>query len=180
MHACMRAYIHTCIHACIPIYLPTYDELQETYCTNATSKCYRITGEYLRNVASKMPNNKAPGRDKLVSYCLKYLTPLHSPLKSLLQQANQNTLELPDIPKNVHTHVEKNYRPIACLNTSYKLFTGFPNILLDDHCTSNSIITVEQAGGKKGSLGCTDQLLMNKMLLDEVREYRRNLLQERV
>ena len=38
-----------------------------------------------------------------------------------------------------------------------------------------NIIAVEQAGGKKGSWGCTDQLLINKMVFDEVRDQRRNL-----
>ena len=49
------------------------------------------------------------------------------------------------------------------------------NIFIEDHCTTNEIITLEQAGGKKGSWGCSDQLLINKMVLDEVRKYRRNL-----
>ena len=34
---------------------------------------------------------------------------------------------------------------------------------------------MEQAGGKPGSWGCTDQLLINKMILDEVKKNRRNL-----
>ena len=93
-------------------------------------------------------------------------------------------MEMPDwlvvsmtniLPKNVDTHLEKNYRPIACQNITYKLYTGILNYFLYDHCTTNNIITVEQAGGKKGWWGCTDQLLINKMILDEVRSNRRNL-----
>ena len=161
-----------------------YDDLQNFYCKEATGKCYTITEEDFRKVISKMPNNKAPGTDKIVSYWLKYLTPLHPQLLSLLKEVNQNTLDLPTwlvtsrtviTPKNADTHLEKNYRPIACLNTTYKLFTGILNTFLEDHCSSNNIIAVEQAGGKKGSWGCTDQLLINKMVFDEVREYRRNL-----
>ena len=79
------------------------------------------------------------------------------------------------LPKNPNTHQAKNYRPIACLNTTYKLFTGILNIFVEDHCTSNNIITLEQAGGKKGSWGCIDQLLINKMVMDEVRTHRRNI-----
>ena len=71
--------------------------------------------------------------------------------------------------------MEKNYRPIACLNTMYKIYTGILNVFIEDHCSTNDIITLEQAGGKKGSWGCSDQLLINKMVLDEVRKYRRNL-----
>ena len=79
------------------------------------------------------------------------------------------------LPKNTETEKAKNYRPIACLNIMYKLYTGILNQFIDDHCESNSIITIEQAGGKKGSWGCTDQLLINKMILDEVRKLRRNI-----
>ena len=79
------------------------------------------------------------------------------------------------LPKNKNTHMEKNYRPIACLNTMYKLYTGMLNLFMEDHCITNEVITIEQAGGKKGSWGCSDQLLINKMVLDEVRRHRRNL-----
>ena len=79
------------------------------------------------------------------------------------------------LPKNKDTHMEKNYRPIACLNTMYKIYTGMLNLFIEDHCISNEVVTIEQAGGKKGSWGCSDQLLINKMVLDEVRRYRRNL-----
>ena len=64
---------------------------------------------------------------------------------------------------------------LHCQNITYKLFTGILNSFLVDHCTTNSVITLEQAGGKPGSWGCTDQLLINKMILDEVKRNRRNL-----
>ena len=71
----------------------------------------------------------------------------------------------------------KNYRPIACQNITNKTYTGiiisnFPK----DHCSINDIITLEQAGGKKGSCSCADHLLVNKMILEQVRNNRRNLL----
>ena len=44
-----------------------------------------------------------------------------------------------------------------------------------DHCNSNNIVTKEQAAGKRNSWGCTDQLLINKMIYEEVKENRRNL-----
>ena len=45
-----------------------------------------------------------------------------------------------------------------------------------DHCTVNSVVTEEQAAGKLGSQGCADQLLINKMVCDEVIKNRRNLI----
>ena len=50
------------------------------------------------------------------------------------------------------------------------------NQFLVDHCTTNNIINTEQAGGKKQSWGCTDQLLINKMILEEVQHQKRSLL----
>ena len=71
--------------------------------------------------------------------------------------------------------VANNYRPIGCQNITYKSYTGILNPFLYDHCSTNNIITVEQAGGKEGVWGCTDQLLINKVILGEVRSNRRNL-----
>ena len=62
-----------------------------------------------------------------------------------------------------------------CQNIVYKLFTGLLSSFLVDHCVENDIITLEQAGAKPGSWGCTDQLLINKMILDDVKDNRRNL-----
>ena len=50
------------------------------------------------------------------------------------------------------------------------------NSFIIDHCTTNNIITPKQAGGKQGSCGCTDQLFINKMILDEAKQHCRNLL----
>ena len=159
-------------------------ELKETYCINVNGKDYTITKEVLLKVLAKTPNNKAPGNDKLVAYWLKYLPALHPHLLNQLIQVKEEKIELPQwlvtsktiiLPKNNETHLPKNYRPIACLNSTYKLFTSILNTFLDDHCNENDVILQEQAGGKKGSWGCTDQLLINKMVFDEVREKRRNL-----
>ena len=56
-----------------------------------------------------------------------------------------------------------------------KVYTGCIASLLEEHCNENGIIYPEHAGAKKGMWGCTDQLLINKVVLDEVRKYRRNL-----
>ena len=46
---------------------------------------------------------------------------------------------------------------------------------LTDHCSQINIITLEQAAGKKVVWGCTEQLLMNKAVMSEVKKKRRNL-----
>ena len=79
------------------------------------------------------------------------------------------------LPKNQVTEAAKNYRPIACLNITYTLYTSLLNTFLEDHCTINNIITVEQAEGRRHSWGCINQLLINKMVLDQVKKQRKNL-----
>ena len=57
-----------------------------------------------------------------------------------------------------------------------KVFTAIITDFIMDHCTTNNIVTEEQAAGKVGSWGCADQLLINKMVYDEVIKNRRNLV----
>ena len=49
------------------------------------------------------------------------------------------------------------------------------NIFLTDHCNQNNIIILEQAAGKKVLWGCTEQLLVNKAVIPEVKKKRQNL-----
>ena len=56
-----------------------------------------------------------------------------------------------------------------------KVYTRCLARLIEEHCVDNNIIFPEQAGAKKGMWGCTDQLLINKVVSDEVKRYCRNL-----
>ena len=80
------------------------------------------------------------------------------------------------LPKNENTHIAKNYRPIACQNLMFKLYTSCINTFVQQHCEMNNIVTTEQAGGKRGVWGCLEQLLINKTVLNEVKQNRRNLV----
>ena len=53
------------------------------------------------------------------------------------------------IPKNENTKIAKNYRPIACLNLMYKLYTSCLNLFMQDHYESNKIATDKQQGVKR-------------------------------
>ena len=81
------------------------------------------------------------------------------------------------LPKNTETELEKNYRPIACLNIMYKIYTSCLNSFLYDHCHCHKIITTGQAAGKKGVGRCIEQLLIiNKSIMSAVRNKKRNLI----
>ena len=160
------------------------ETLEREYCKDAKAKKYSITSEVLDKVLAKSKNDGAPGTDMIRSFWIKKLQATHGVLVAEFKKVYEEGAMLPAwlvtgrtilLPKNNETKNAKNYRPIACQNITYKLFTGIVNSFLVDHCTTNDIITLEQAGGKPGSWGCTDQLMINKMILDEVKKNKRNL-----
>ena len=159
-------------------------QLETDYLPNPKLSEYKVTPELFSAVLKKMKNNGAPGHDLIRSYWIKKLHCTHSQLTKLITGLYEEDSRVPDwlatgktilIPKTEDTRSTKNLRPIACHNITYKIYTGILNKFLENHCINNDIITLEQAGGKKESWGCTDQLLINKMILDEVKKHRRNL-----
>ena len=80
------------------------------------------------------------------------------------------------LQKDNETHIPKNYRPIAYLNIMDKLFRSCLNLFLTDHVQSNNIITPEQVGGKRGVWCTTEQLLVNKIIMKEVKSLRGSLI----
>ena len=160
------------------------DKLKSTYCVDATIKEYEMTFDIFQQVLKNTKNNSAPGNDLIKCFWLKKLTSTHQPLFHQLKRIFDGEVEMEDwlplcrtmlLPKDTDTQNKSKYRPIACLNVTYKLYTGMLYTFFEDHCSVNKIITTEQAGGKKGSWGCADQLLINKMILEEVVKHRRNI-----
>ena len=62
------------------------------------------------------------------------------------------------------------------LNIMYELYTSCINVFLSDHLLRNNIIIPEQAGGKQGVFGTTEQFLINKSILNDTRKHRQNLI----
>ena len=160
------------------------NELESNYCSQVNQKTYKIDNQILEKVIAKIQNGKAPGPDGIIGYWYKKLYFYRDHMAYLFQQSLEGKYEIPAemvtaktvlLPKNTNTHIPKNYRPIACLNLMYKLHTSCINMFIQDHCESNGIITNEQAAGKKNVWGCTEQLMVNKIVLNEVRKQRRNL-----
>ena len=163
---------------------PLMKQLDKDYCNNVTQKEYNITDEVLDKVLKKMANDK-PGRDLLAGVWIKRMKSIKEKYKEELKKLLNNEKEPPEwlltsktllLPKNKITNQAQNYRPIAIQNTMYKVYTAILAEFIMEHCEENNIITEEQAAGKRGSWGCTDQLLINKMIYDEVTSNRRNLM----
>ena len=132
-----------------------------------------------------MKNNTSPGRDLIVGHWIKQLTSTHDYLMKSYENLLQQRTELPRwltltrttmLPKNKDTDNLKNFRPIACQNNMFKLYTAIIANFLDNHCQQNNIITLNQAGEKKVTWGYIDQLLLNTTITEEVKNNRRNLM----
>ena len=160
-------------------------ELKSNYCLNATKKPHEIDKMTIDKAINKLKPNKALGRDMITGYWYKQLNFHRSDLTRLYHSMLVNDQVLPTwistaktilLPKNTDTHIAKNYRPIALLNITYKIYTSCINMFLTDHVIHNNIITNEQAGGKKGTWGTTEQLIINKSTLKEAKNSRKNLV----
>ena len=79
------------------------------------------------------------------------------------------------LPKSAETHLPNKYRPICCLPTTYKLVTGIISDRLYAHLSTNNLLSEQQKGCIKDTLGTKDQLLLNKAILENCRKRATNL-----
>ena len=79
------------------------------------------------------------------------------------------------LPKSNETNFPKNYLPITCLATVYKILTLITTERTCNFLDNNNILPAEQKGCKRGSYGCKDQLLINNMLLENSHSRCKNL-----
>ena len=114
-----------------------------------------ITQYELQTALMKTSNWKSPGPDAIPNVWLKQLTALHQHLLNAYHQAIEHPESLPNwfttaqiylLPKCKDTENPKNYRPIACLSTSYKVLTSILRERSYTHITKNNILPEEQRG----------------------------------
>ena len=79
------------------------------------------------------------------------------------------------LPKKEETRIPKNYRPIACLPTTFKILMSVITDRLYNHLEKEAIMTPEQRGGKKDCYGCRDQLMINNAILENCKKRKKNL-----
>ena len=112
------------------------------------------------------------------------LTSSHKPLTFFLNLILEDNGEIPEwltegvtylLPKSEDTKNPKNYRPITCLTTTYKLLTSTMTERMYTFLEKNSVLPTEQKGCKKNSYGCKDQLLIDRMILENCRTSGKNL-----
>ena len=79
------------------------------------------------------------------------------------------------IPKTEDLDNERNYRPIACLNTCYKTFTGMVGNYMKEHMDRSDILDRNQLETCPGVPGTVDQPLIDSAIMNEGRGKKRNL-----
>ena len=143
-----------------------------------------LTVEELRVNMTRAANWKSPGPDRLPSFQIKQFKNLHKSMAEAYSKNIKDPKQTPDwlvegatnlLPKKEETWIPKNYRPIACLPTTFKILTSVITDRLYNHLEEEAIITPEQRGGKKGCYGCKDQLMINNAIIKNCKKRKKNL-----
>ena len=79
------------------------------------------------------------------------------------------------LPKSDETNSSKNYHPITCLCRICKILTSTLTGYTYSFLIDSGLFPDEQKGCKRGSYGCKDQLLINKMILENCHNRNTNL-----
>ena len=125
-----------------------------------------------------------PGPDRLPYVWIKQFRSLHKSMSEAYSEILKDPKQTPDclvegatnlLPKKKETWIPKNYRPIACLPTTFKILTSVITDRLYSHLEKEAIMTPEQRRGKKDCYGCRDQLMINNAILENCKKRKKNL-----
>ena len=79
------------------------------------------------------------------------------------------------LPKANDTVNPKKYKPITWLSTTYKLLTSIITKRMYGFMETNDLLPIEQKDCRRGSYGCKDQLLINRMIIEDCKSKHRNI-----
>ena len=105
---------------------------------------------------TRAANWKSPGPDRLPNFWIKQIKSPHKPMVKVYSEIIKDPKQTPDwlvegatklLPKKKETCIPKNYRPIACLLTTFKILTSVITNRLYSHLEKEAIMTQEQRGG---------------------------------
>ncbi|CAM4836076.1 unnamed protein product [Rotaria magnacalcarata] len=133
-----------------------------------------LTKELWDRVVRKAKPWKAHGPDGLQGYWWKVFVSANMALHKLVLHHLTSGESLPQswitegrivlIHKAGPKSKPGNFRPIACLNTCYKLLTGYVTMYLNQHVTERKIMPEEQIALRGGVWGCTHALTLDQTL----------------
>ena len=133
--------------------------------------------------AKKKRNWSATGLRKTTNFWIKVCKSLITAFSLAVKTLMQNNLPFPHwlpgartvmIPKCKDPRAN-DHRPTTCLNTSYKLITAVINHNLRKIEARQNMLQLDQKGGNPGSMGCTDNFLVDRMVLKDAQFNLKNL-----
>ena len=133
----------------------------------------------------KMTNWKTPGPDCVQGCWFKRFSSLHSRLVEHLQtcaavgnvptwMTNRKTTLVQKDPEK--GNAANSYCPIECLPLMWKLLTSVLMEKVYAHLSEKNVLSDEQNGCRKDSLGTKDQLLIDKQILKHYKKHQRSLV----
>ena len=132
----------------------------------------------LKHALQKSGKWKSPGKDKIPNFWFSAFHEAHTRLTQLYNLVITGAKQIPQwlangitylLPKSDETNNPKNYHPITCLTTMYKILTSILTEYTYSLLIDSGLFPDEQKGCKRRSYGCKDQLLINKMILENYR-----------
>lgn len=134
-----------------------------------------LSPEVWQKVVQKMKPWKAHGPDKLHGYWWKVFSSANAALYRLIIRHMKSGKTLPQrwitdgrivlVHKSGSRSDPSNFRPIACLNTCYKLVTGLIAAYLDQYVRERKILYNEQIALRGGVWGCTHAHILDQTLV---------------
>ena len=147
-------------------------------------KWEELTYDDLKTAIRRLANWKAAGLDRVQNFWIKHISPLHDDLLNICNEAIEDPSTVPYwmtggrttlLYKNGDTTEAKNYRPISCLPTLYKLITLIITDRLYTHLTDNEILPFAQKGVRRKSRGCKDQLMIDAAIMADARRMQKDV-----
>ena len=144
----------------------------------------KLNVDQVRKKVKETKNWKAPGIDGVQNYWLKHLTTLHPMLTEVINSIIQEPDSAPEwmtegkttlVFKKGEENEAKNYRPITCLPTIYKLLTLIITESIYTHITDNDILPYEQKGCRRKARGCKEHLILDRNILETAKKNKRNV-----
>ena len=145
---------------------------------------FNITFEKVKKAVAKRKRWAAPGINGIQNYLWKKLEPAQKALTRAFTKIKKDNTNIPTwwptgrtvlLLKTKSLDDEKDYCPITCLNTSYKIMTGVVAKYVREHTMENEVCNEGQLGTVEGVLGTVDQLIIERCIMEEVKQYHRNL-----
>ena len=127
---------------------------------------------------------KPPGKDKIPNLWLNVFHKTNIRLTQLYNLVITDPKQIPQwllngntflLAKSDETNNPQNYRPITCLTTMHKILTSMLAEVTYSFLIDSGLFSDEKKWCKRKSYGCKDQLLINKMILENCQNRNTNL-----